>query len=354
MILSRIVLFPYWLGLKLRHAAYDHGRCKAMKHAVPVVSVGNLTVGGTGKTPMTEYLCALLRKDRRVAVLSRGYKRRSRGFQLIKATDSATLAGDEPLQIKRKFPDVLVAVDRNRNRGIEQLLALPEDRRPELVILDDGFQYRALKPTTDLVLVEYSRPLFKDNLLPFGRLRDLPEQIRRASVVVITKCPRYLDEWERGKVRQQNRLRAEQPVFFSTVKYGEPLPVFRWEADKRYIYSKEVYLFSGVADDRPLMVHLSDRYERIAHKRYGDHHRFTRGDLRSLAHYVRRNPRAVLMTTEKDAMRLLHCDRLDPEVRRRLFYIPVETEFLTWEEGEAFDALLRRDIPEKEPGGLLF
>ena len=109
-----------------------------------------------------------------------------------------------------------------------------------------------------------------------------------------------------------------------------------------------------MADDRPLLVHLSDRYDHLAHKRYGDHHRFSRGDLRALAHYVRRNPRAVLMTTEKDAMRLLHCDRLDPEVRRRLFYLPVETEFLSWEEGEAFDALLRRNIPEKASNGLLF
>lgn len=352
--ISSVFLFPYWLALRIRNALYDSGRRKSVTHPVPVISVGNLAVGGTGKTPMVEYLANLLQGGCRVAVLSRGYKRKSKGFRLVEAEDTADVAGDEPLQIKRKFPDVLVAVDKNRNRGITQLLALPEDRRPELVILDDGFQYRRLKPTTDLVLIDYNRPLFKDNLLPFGRLRDLPEQIRRASVVVITKCPRYLDEWERGKIRQQNRLRNEQPVFFATVKYGDPVPVFRWEADKRYIYSKDVYLFSGVADDRPLLVHLSDRYEHLAHKRYGDHHRFSRGDLRALAHYVRRNPRAVLMTTEKDAMRLLHCDRLDPEVRRRLFYLPVETEFLSWEEGEAFDALLRRNVPEKEPGGLLF
>ncbi|MBQ6300554.1 MAG: tetraacyldisaccharide 4'-kinase [Bacteroidales bacterium] len=340
--------------MRIRNALYDSGRRKSVTHPVPVISVGNLAVGGTGKTPMVEYLANLLQGGCRVAVLSRGYKRKSKGFRLVEAEDTADVAGDEPLQIKRKFPDVLVAVDKNRNRGITQLLALPEDRRPELVILDDGFQYRRLKPATDLVLIDYNRPLFKDNLLPFGRLRDLPEQIRRASVVVITKCPRYLDEWERGKIRQQNRLRNEQPVFFATVKYGDPVPVFRWEADKRYIYSKDVYLFSGVADDRPLLVHLSDRYEHLAHKRYGDHHRFSRGDLRALAHYVRRNPRAVLMTTEKDAMRLLHCDRLDPEVRRRLFYLPVETEFLSWEEGEAFDALLRRNVPEGAGNGLLF
>ena len=352
--ISSIFLFPYWLVLRIRHALYDSGRIKSVQHSVPVISVGNVTVGGTGKTPMTEYLADLLQGQCRVAVLSRGYGRRSRGFHVVTADDSAALAGDEPLQIKRKFPHVTVAVDKDRNRGVRQLLALPEEERPDLVILDDGFQFRKLKPTTDLVLVDYNRPVFKDNLLPVGHLRDLPEQIRRAKAVVVTKSPRYLDQWEREKVRQVNKLRPETPLFFATVAYGEALPVFRWEADKRYIYSKEVYLFSGVADDRPLRVQLSDRYEHIAHKRFGDHHRFTRGDLRALARYVRKHPRALLLTTEKDAMRLLHADKLDPEVRRRLFYLPIRTEFLTPEEGDAFDALMRADAPEKRPGGLLF
>ena len=243
--ISSVVMFPYWLVLRIRHALFDGGKLKSVTHPVPVISVGNLTVGGTGKTPMVEYLVALLQGRCRVAVLSRGYKRKGKGFHLVEADDTALTAGDEPLQIKRKFPHILVAVDKDRNRGVRQLLALPEDQRPDLVILDDGFQYRRLKPQTDLVMVDYNRPIFKDNLLPFGRLRDLPEQIRRAKVVVVSKSPRYLDEWERAKVRQQTRLRPDQPLFFTMVKYGEALPVFRWEADKRYIYSKEVFLFSG-------------------------------------------------------------------------------------------------------------
>ena len=354
MIWSKLLLFPYWLVLKLRNAGFDSGRRKEVEHAVPVVSVGNVTVGGTGKTPMVEYLVNLLQGRCRVAVLSRGYKRKSRGFHLVEAEDTAAQAGDEPLQIKRKFPDVIVAVDKDRNHGVTQLLALPEEQRPGLIMLDDGFQYRKLKPAAQLVLVDYNRPVFRDELLPLGHLRDLPEQLRRASAVVITKSPRYLDAWEREQIRQHTRLRADQPLFFATVKYGDPLPVFRWEADKRYIYSKEVFLFSGVADDRPLRVHLSDRYDRIDHKRFGDHHRFTRSDLRRLARLARRNPRMVLMTTEKDAMRLLHCDRLDPEVRRRLFYLPIETEFLTPEEAEAFDSLMDRLAPERPSHGQLF
>lgn len=352
--ISSMLLFPYWLILKIRNALYDSGKRKSVQHPVPIISAGNITVGGTGKTPMVEYLAGLLQCDCRVAVLSRGYKRRSKGFRLVEADDTADAAGDEPLQIKRKFPDVLVAVDKDRNHGVEQLLSLPEGQRPGLILLDDGFQYRKLKPATQLVLVDYNRPVFKDNLLPVGRLRDLPQQIRRADVVVFTKSPRGLDELERSQMRQQTRLRPDQPSFFATIRYGEPMPVFRGEADKRYVYSKEVFLFSGVADDRPLLLQLTDRYERIDHKRYGDHHRFTRGELRALGRYVRRNPRSLLMTTEKDAMRLLHARRLDAEVRRRLFYLPIETEFLSWEEARDFDALMRRDVPAKDPDGLLF
>lgn len=352
--IDRILLFPYWLALRLRNARYDRGRGRTVRPDIPVISVGNITVGGTGKTPMVEYLIDLLQGECRVAVLSRGYKRKSKGFHLVEVQDTAETAGDEPLQIKRKFPDILVAVDKDRNHALAQLLALPPQQRPELVLLDDGFQYRRLEPAAHLVLVPFSRPLFKDRLLPLGRLRDLPEQIRRASAVVITKVPHYLDEWERSKIRQLTRLRPEQPLFFAKVSYGEPLPVFRWEADKRYIYSKEVFLFSGIADDRPLLAHLTDRYERISHKRYGDHHRFSRSELKGLARIARRNPRALLLTTEKDAMRLADEPRLDEAVRRRLFYVPVRTDFLTEEEAAAFDALVRRHLPERKPGSLLF
>lgn len=352
--ISRIVLFPYYLTLKIRNRLYDKGRIAGVTHGVPVLSVGNVTAGGTGKTPMVEYLAALLQGSHRVAVLSRGYKRKSKGFHLVDVDDTAAQAGDEPLQIKRKFPDVLVAVDKDRNHGVEQLLALPEDRRPEVVLLDDGFQYRRLKPSLDIVLVDYSRPVFQDNLLPIGSLRDLPEQIGRADAVVVTKCPLGLDEWDRTQYRQQLHLRAEQPLFFASLKYADPAPVFRWEGDKRYIYSKEVYLFTGVADDRPIRAHLVDRYERIDHKSFGDHHRFSRGDIRRLRAYARRHPQALLLTTEKDAQRLLHCSRLDEEVRRRLFYLPVEHVFLTWDEMVAFESFIRAEVPEKHADGCLF
>ena len=345
MILSRIILFPYWLALRIRNARYDNGRRKAVQHEVPVISVGNITVGGTGKTPMVEYLVNWLQEDHRVAVLSRGYNRRSKGFHLVESEDTASAAGDEPLQIKRKFPNILVAVDKDRNHAVEQLLALPEAQRPDIILLDDGFQYRKLKPATNLLLVDYNRPVYDDELLPFGRLRDLPEQIRRADAVIVTKTPTLMDEYERGQMRRNLHLLPQQPLFFTSIQYKAPQPVFPEQADMRYLYSKEVLVLTGVADDRPLLVQLSDSYERIDHKQYGDHHRFTRRDLKYLSRYVQRNPRALLMTTEKDAMRLLHADRLDPEVRRRLFCLPIEPAFQTREEKELFEKIV---LHEKE------
>ena len=352
--ISQVFLFPYYLVLRIRNRLYDKGRIASVSHPVPVISVGNVTAGGTGKTPMVEFLAEYLHAGNRVAVLSRGYKRKTRGFRLVEAEDTADRVGDEPLQVKRKFPDILVAVDKDRNHGVEQLLALPEGERPDVILLDDGFQYRKLKPTLDIVLVDYNRPVFKDNLLPIGRLRDLPEQIGRAGVIVATKSPFVLDEWERTRFRQENRLRADQQLFFATIRYHEPEPVFRWEGDRRYIYSKEVFLFSGVADDRPLRAHLVDRYPSIAHKRFGDHHRFNWFDIRAIRTYARRHPLALLLTTEKDAQRLLHCRFLDAEVRRRLFYLPIEQEFLSWEEALAFEMLVRDQLPGRPADGCLF
>ncbi len=352
--IGNIVLFPYWLALRVRHLFYDKGWRKRSEHPVTVISVGNVTVGGTGKTPMVEYLVTLLQGRCRVAVLSRGYKRKGRGFHRVTPEDTALTVGDEPLQMCLKFPHVPVAVDKDRNHGVRQLLELPENERPDLVILDDGFQYRALKPAFEIALVDYNRPVYDDSLMPIGRLRDLPGRLSRADAVVVTKVPEQLDEAEREQVRRKLRLREDQPLYFAGIRYCDPLPVFQSEADKRYAYSQEVYLFSGIADDRPLLDFLYDRYAFIEHRQFGDHHRFTRADERALAGYVRKHPSTLLLTTEKDAMRLLHCAKLHAEVRRRLFYLPIKTQFLTWEEGSGFDGMIRKVAPEKTFNGLLF
>ncbi|MBO4767956.1 MAG: tetraacyldisaccharide 4'-kinase, partial [Bacteroidales bacterium] len=215
--ISKVLLFPYYLTLKIRNKLYDSGRKATYSFDTPVICIGNVTVGGTGKTPMAEYAVRVYLERYRVAVLSMGYKRRSKGFVVVGVDDTADQVGDEPLQIKRKFPNITVAVDRNRKRGIDNLLSLAD--RPEVIILDDGFQRREILPRKTVFLVDYNRPIFKDELLPIGRLRDLPDQIRRARAVVITKCPEYTDEWECEKLRKLTRVKPDQELFFSKVKY---------------------------------------------------------------------------------------------------------------------------------------
>ena len=333
--ISKTLLFPYYITLKIRHKLYDKGKKKTWSWDTPVICIGNVTAGGTGKTPMTEYIVRRYLDRGRVAVLSLGYKRKGRGFAIVKMEDSAEMVGDEPLQIKRKFPEAIVAVDKNRRRGIENLLAL--ENKPDVIILDDGFQRREIVPSKNIFLVDYNRPIFKDELIPLGHLRDLPEQIRRAGTVVVTKCPEYLDEWDRDKIRKLTRVKQDQDLYFAKIKYCQPKPVFEGCGDNRYVYSKSVYLFTGVANPRPLEEWLCGYYDHITHERFPDHHKYTSADIRKIRRYAEHNPLCMLLTTEKDAQRLKGCVNIPDWLKLRMFYLPVEVEFLSEEETVRFN-----------------
>ena len=345
---SKLLLFPYWLVLKIRNRRYDSGAAKStFFEDIPVISIGNVTVGGTGKTPMTEYIIRRLIGDYKVAVLSRGYKRKSDEFHIVSETDTVDMSGDEPLQIKRKFPSVTVAVCKDRVTAVQILKDQTRELRPDVIILDDGFQYRRLKPMLSIVLQDYNRPIFKDELLPLGRLRDLPEQIRRADVMVCTKCPEALNDWERSEVKRGAHLGEDRTMLFAKSFYGEPMAVFPELGNKRYIYSKDVFVFTGIASDNPILLYLSDKYDWIAHEKYPDHHKFTDKDALHLNSYAKAHPRALLLTTEKDAQRLRECSLLSEEFKSRLFYLPVMTQFLSEGDAESFDELLRSVLPRK-------
>ena len=327
----------YRLILALRHLCFNKGWKKSFKAAVPTICVGNITVGGTGKTPHTEMILRkLLQSDRwgysNIAVLSRGYKRKSRGFQIIGRESTARFAGDEPLQIARKFPSVTVAVDKDRIHGCQQLNA-------DIIVLDDAFQYRRLTPSLNIVLVDYNRPVFKDRLMPWGRLRDLPSQIGRAQAVIVTKCPAFLEEDERGQWRRNLKLTPEQKLFFTTTVHDAPEPVFQ-EADSRYTYAHRLILVSGIANDAPLRNHLSDTYKISMRLAFKDHHKFTRADIRAIDRAVKEIPTACIMTTEKDAQRLRDVKSIPDRVKQRLFYIPVRVQFLSEEEDASFTDII--------------
>lgn len=329
----------YRILLTLRHLAYDKGWKKSQKADKPTICVGNVTVGGTGKTPHVELILRMLGVSDRwsfkpLAVLSRGYKRKSKGFQTVRPDSNASSAGDEPLQIARKFPNVTVAVDKDRIEGCSKLDA-------DLIVLDDAFQYRRLIPNLSIVLVDYNRPVFKDKLLPWGRLRDLPVRIYDADVIIVTKCPAQMEDWPHEEFRAKLNLKPEQKLFFTTIKYGTPQPVFP-EADSRFTYAPRVILVSGIANDAPLRSWLSDTYKISKCLRYGDHHSYTKGDIRAMSAAVKENPTACLVTTEKDAQRLRDVPDMPEALKQRLFYIPIEAAFVSEEEENDFAQILNK------------
>ncbi|MBQ4286794.1 MAG: tetraacyldisaccharide 4'-kinase [Bacteroidales bacterium] len=367
--LEKVILFPYYLTLTIRHALYDKGIWKVAPTEKPSICVGNIAVGGTGKTPHTEMvLSTLLKSDewayKNVAVLSRGHKRRSRSFQQVPRGGSAAFYGDEPLQIKNNFPAVTVAVDRNRVEGCGFLFhpetlktakaghkCIDKDFPPaDIVVLDDAYQYRDLHYNYNIVLTDYGRPVNKDSLLPFGHLRDLPSRLNYAETIIVTKCPAWMEDWEKTKFTKTlgirdydiktckgvNQRGKTQLVLFTAISHGEIKPVYE-EADRHYLYSKKLILFSGIAQDTPLRNFLSDKYEIVRRFKFPDHHKFTRMDIRSIMRAVNENPTAVVVTTEKDSQRLLDYKHMPDELKNRLFQIPIRVNFLSEGEQEAFE-----------------
>ena len=374
--IDKILLFPYWLSLKIRHFLYDAGLKKVRSADVPTICIGNITVGGTGKTPHTEMLIRTLLQDqewggKNLAVLSRGYKRKTKGFQQVTADGSAAAYGDEPLQIKKKFPGITVAVDGNRIEGCD-FLAHPEKLQSskkarkcmdknlpasDLIILDDAFQHRSLKPTLSIVLVDYNRPIFKDHLLPFGRLRDLPQRIAAADIVIVSKCPNEVNAWEKCTWAENlgimnfdatscsgtRRNGKKQHIFFSTITYDAAEAVFP-EGNPRYIYTNRLVLFSGIANDAPLLSYLSSDYKIVRHFKFPDHHKFSRADIGTIASAAKEFPTSVLMTTEKDCQRIRDCKKIKEELKQRMFYSPIKTAFLTENEKEKFVMALKNGL----------
>lgn len=371
--IDKILLFPYWLSLKLRHFFYDSGLKKVSSADVPTICIGNITVGGTGKTPHTEMLIRTLLQDeewgsRSIAVLSRGYKRKTKGFQQVTSDGTALAYGDEPLQIKKKFPGITVAVDKSRTDGCD-FLAHPDKLQTtkkgkkcidkdlpaaDLIILDDAFQHRALKPTLSIVLVDYNRPIFKDHLLPMGRLRDLPERIAAADIVIVSKCPNDVNAWEKCTWAENLGIRnfdaascsgtrrngKKQHIFFSTITYDAAEAVFP-EGNPRYIYTNRLVLFSGIANDAPLLSYLSSDYKIVRHFKFPDHHKFSRADINTIASAAKEFPTSVIMTTEKDCQRIRDCHKIKEELKQRMFYSPIKTAFLTENEKEKFITALK-------------
>jgi tetraacyldisaccharide 4'-kinase len=322
----------YGVVVWLRNIFYDLGILKSHSFPFPVICIGNITVGGTGKTPHVEYLAALLSKYAPVAILSRGYLRRSSGFRIVLTGDRVDEAGDEPLQLAQRLPQVRVAVDRNRVHGINELRSL----FPELkaIILDDGFQHRAVRAGLNILLTDYNRLMTRDNLLPFGRLRESITGKKRADIIVVTKMPSKPGDNEAGKLGREIKPEAHQQLYFTTLDYGELQPIFNGEKDKKITKSTGVILVTGIANPTPLVEYISSVAGKVMHLQFSDHHRFSKSDIimiSSALDSLEQNDK-IVVTTEKDSVRLKEIAIIADRFREVIFYLPVKVRFLENEE----------------------
>jgi tetraacyldisaccharide 4'-kinase len=331
----------YRLVTDVRNWGYDRGHLKSTSFETPTLSVGNLAVGGTGKTPMVEYLIELLGKNLRLATLSRGYGRKTEGFRIVQKSDNAASVGDEPYQYFHKYGDrVTVSVGEDRVAAIRALLA---ESHPELIVLDDALQHRALQPGIQLLLTEHQRPFYNDMLMPAGRLREARKHARRADAVVVTKCPSQLDSEEMQRMHQHvaQYVRTGTPVFFSRIAYKAPVPLY----GHGLLFSPSIYLFTGIARPRPLENYVRAHYDLSGVAHFPDHHFFTERELRVkiLAGY-RASGAGCILTTEKDAMRLTAL----PSAKKILagipiFYLPIAQQFIPFGH-QSFDQWIRRQL----------
>lgn len=340
----KILLYPlsliYGFIIYIRNFMYDYNMIKSSEFEVPVISIGNITVGGTGKTPHTEYLIELMKKHVKVATLSRGYKRKTSGFHLVQVESAVPEVGDEPLQIKRKFPEITVAVDEDRVHGINRLLK-DEASSPDVILLDDAFQHRKVSPGINILLIDYNNPIDKDHLLPLGRLRERKYQQRRANVIIYTKCPDEIAPITRRIIMKEVNLRPYQSLYFTTMSYGDAIPVYpELNAENLNIKKRKVpsIMLSGIANPDQFRNFLSSSTTVLDEIVFPDHHDFTAKDWKQIEstynQYQIQKP--YLLTTEKDAMRLRLDNPLSDEVKSRLFYIPISIKFLE-SEGKSFN-----------------
>ena len=338
----------YGAGVWLRNAAFNVGLLPQEEFDVPVVSVGNITVGGTGKTPHVEYIIEALYRRYHIAVLSRGYKRKTKGFILASNNMTPRDIGDEPYQIFRKFSGLItLAVCESRRKGIRELLRIDPDIN--LILLDDGFQHRYVKPKVNIVLVDYNLPPYEDKLMPLGTLREPARNVLRGDIVVVTKCPSDITAMDIRMVKKNLALFPYQGLFFSNIRYADPVPVFPVQSPQltslQWLREDDAVLcLTGIATPKPLVRYLRQFAARVKVMHFDDHHFFTRRDFSDIFKVYNQleGKRKFIITTEKDAVRIMNNPYYPPTRRHCIYYIPMRVGFLEMEGSNFIDELVKK------------
>jgi tetraacyldisaccharide 4'-kinase len=346
---KNILLYPfsmiYGFITSIRNFLYNTEILPSVEFEQPVICVGNISVGGTGKTPHTEYLVDLLQKDFKVATLSRGYKRKTRNFRIASSSSQVSDIGDEPMQLKRKFPNILVAVDRKRVHGTKNIL----DKHPETeaIILDDAFQHRSITPGFSILLSEYGKLMTRDHMMPYGSLRESVTNMRRADIILITKSPADITPIQRRLIVKEVDKAPYQNLYFTSLIYKNPIAVFDMENQKKKqleiseCSNCSIVLISGIANPLPLEKYLQDYVGEIILLPFPDHYNYKEKDIITIttAFNNLKSQSKYLITTEKDAVRLREFTNIAESIKSAFYYIPVGIHFLNDDKDE-FDNII--------------
>jgi len=343
-----ILLYPfsliYGLITSFRNFLYDSGILRSKEFSIPVICVGNITVGGTGKTPHTEYIAELLKENFKVATLSRGYKRKTHGFMMANSSSTVSDIGDEPLQIFRNLPDIIVTVDNNRVSGVQRILR--DHPETEAIILDDAFQHRRITPGLSILLSDFNRPIESDHMLPFGNLRENKGNISRADIILITKSPEDLSAIQRRLIVKELDKADYQNLYFTSLIYKSPVPVFgklqkRSHPEISGFEDSGIVLITGIANPLPLKEYLDKKNTEIIHMVFPDHHDYDEKDLVNITEVFNnlKSKSRFLVTTEKDSVRFREFTNIAEPIKSAFYYIPIGIAFLN-EDKEEFDNLI--------------
>lgn len=335
----KFLLYPfsllYGLVMWLRNRLYDSGTLTAVSFDIPMIAVGNLSVGGTGKTPHVEYLIRLLKDRFSVATLSRGYNRRTRGFFLANEDSTAAQLGDEPMQFHQKFPEISVCVGEERMLAVPELLRERQDT--QVILLDDAFQHRSIKPGRNILVTEYNRPFTRDHVVPFGRLREGRKGYERADIIIVSKCPANMPAAEKQAMEREIAPLPHQQLFFTSLQYGQLYDMLSG-APVAVTPEAAILLVCGIARPAPLVQHLKEQYKEVFLLPFPDHYYYSNSDLEKIERELKGLPgtEKLVVTTEKDAVRLHLLQARLEQLNLQMAVIPVEISFL-FGEGNSFN-----------------